>query len=76
MVCTIEFFKRDITGLFPENGTEYEGFKGSLWFFIVYNVMMTVRSLIHLCTPDSGLSLIAGIDLTVEGGNNISHFGS
>ena len=79
MVCTKEFFCKDVRGLIPENGAEYEGWKGSLWFFIVYNTVMTVRSMIHVFAPHGGLTSIAGLDVTGEGGasliNMTSHWG-
>ncbi len=42
-----------------------------MWIIGVYLVLITVRSLIHLLSPDGGAESIATIDTSVEGGANI-----
>ena len=73
-----DIFCRDVRGILPNGNKfaeEFEGVRCSLWFFIVYNIVITVRSLIHMVAPDSGLVSIAGVDDKVEGWGNINHFG-
>ena len=53
----------------PEWG--YQGTRVSLWFLIALTVLTTARSLVHVFAPDGGSSSIAGIDVSVAGGDNI-----
>jgi len=61
----------DINKVFPIDPSIYEGFQfvrivAALLLFVV-----VVRSCIHLFASDGGAQRIAGVDTSVEGGNNI-----
>jgi len=56
--------------LFPPS-TTYTGPKIPFYFLILIAVVSTVRSLIHMFFPDGGAGVIAGIDVSVQGGANI-----
>lgn len=56
--------------LFPP-ATEYTGPKIPFYFLVVIALLSTVRSLIHMFLPDGGAGVIAGVDVSVEGGVNI-----
>ena len=45
--------------------------KFSLIFLIVLTTITTLRSLAHIFLPDGGANSIAGLDVSVAGGNNI-----
>jgi hypothetical protein len=60
----------DIHLLLPQRLDRYTGPRLALWALAAYNVVGTVRSLIHVFAPDSGASSIAGMDVTVAGGAN------
>ncbi len=60
----------DIRLLLPQRLDRYTGPHLALWVLAAYNVVGTVRSLIHVLAPDSGASSIAGMDVTVAGGEN------
>ncbi len=49
----------------------YSGSRFSLVFLLALTTLTTGRSLAHMFLPDGGASSIAGIDVGVEGGNNI-----
>ena len=63
--------KFDIKKVFPKNPSRYEGFRIIRLIAVLYMFVMVVRSCIHLFAPDGGAQSIAGIDTSVEGGNNI-----
>jgi hypothetical protein len=63
--------KLDIKKLLPNNPTKFEGFRVVRIFTAIYLLVMVVRSCIHLFAADGGAQSIAGIDTSVEGGNNI-----
>ena len=63
--------KFDINKVFPENPSRYEGFRIIRLIALLYMLVMVVRSCIHLFAPDGGAQSIAGIDTSVEGGDNI-----
>ena len=61
----------DINKVFPTDPSSFEGFQfvrivAALLLFVV-----VVRSCIHLFASDGGAQRIAGVDTSVEGGNNI-----
>lgn len=56
--------------LFPP-ASEYLGPKPPFYFLVLIAVLSTVRSLIHMFLADGGAGVIAGIDVGVEGGENI-----
>ena len=57
--------------ILPENPREYRGFGVVRLITLAFLLLVVVRSLIHLFTPDGGAESIAGIDTSVSGGNNI-----
>jgi len=57
--------------ILPENPREYLGFGAVRLITFVFLLIVVVRSVIHLFTPDGGAESIAGIDTSVSGGNNI-----
>ncbi|ASY23560.1 hypothetical protein B1sIIB91_01265 [Candidatus Nanopelagicus abundans] len=63
--------KFDIKELLPKNPTKFEGFRAVRIVTAIYLLVMVVRSCIHLFAADGGAQSIAGIDISVEGGNNI-----
>jgi hypothetical protein len=63
--------KFDIKKLLPNNPTKFEGFRAVRIVTAVYLLVIVVRSCIHLFAADGGAQSIAGIDTSVEGGNNI-----
>ena len=63
--------KFDIKELLPNNPTKFEGFRAIRIVTAIYLLVMVVRSCIHLFAADGGAQSIAGIDTSVEGGNNI-----
>ncbi len=63
--------KFDIKELLPNNPTKFEGFRAVRIVTAIYLLVMVVRSCIHLFAADGGAQSIAGIDTSVEGGNNI-----
>jgi hypothetical protein len=63
--------KFDIKKLLPNNPTKFEGFRAVRIVTATYLLVMVVRSCIHLFAADGGAQSIAGIDTSVEGGNNI-----
>jgi hypothetical protein len=63
--------KFDIKKLLPDNPTKFEGFRAVRIVTAIYLLVMVVRSCIHLLAADGGAQSIAGIDTSVEGGNNI-----
>ena len=63
--------KFEIKELLPKNPTKFEGFRAVRIVTAIYLLVMVVRSCIHLFAADGGAQSIAGIDTSVEGGNNI-----
>jgi len=63
--------KFDIKKLLPNNPTKFEGVRAVRTVTAIYLLVMLVRSCIHLFAADGGAQSIAGIDTSVEGGNNI-----
>ena len=63
--------KFDIKKLLPKNPPKFEGFRAVRIVTAIYLLVMVVRSCIHLFAADGGAQSIAGIDTSVEGGNNI-----
>ena len=62
---------RELIAILPEDARAYRGEDWVLKFCVFYSVVITGRSLVHLCRDDGGAHSIAGIDLDVEGGQNI-----
>ena len=63
--------KFDFKKLLPNNPTSFEGFRAIRIVTAIYLLVMVVRSCIHLFAADGGAQSIAGIDTSVEGGDNI-----
>lgn len=63
--------KFDIKKLLPNNPTKFEGIRALRIVTAIYLLVMVVRSCIHLFAADGGAQSIAGIDTSVEGGDNI-----
>ena len=63
--------KFDFKKLLPNNPTSFEGFRAIRIVTAIFLLVMVVRSCIHLIAADGGAQSIAGIDTSVEGGNNI-----
>ena len=61
----------DFKKLLPNNPTSFVGFRAIRIVTTIYLLVMVVRSCIHLFAADGGAQSIAGIDTSVEGGNNI-----
>ena len=63
--------KLDIKKVFPNELSRFEGSRPVRLITALYMFVMVVRSCIHLFAPDGGAQSIAGIDTSVEGGDNI-----
>jgi hypothetical protein len=63
--------KLDITRVFPRDPLKFEGFRQVRLITALYMLVMVARSCIHLFAEDGGAQSIAGIDTSVEGGDNI-----
>ena len=63
--------KFDIKKVFPKNPSSYEGFRIIRLIASLFLSVMVARSCIHLFAADGGAQSIAGIDTSVDGGNNI-----
>jgi len=63
--------KFDFKKLLPYNPTSFEGFRAIRIVTAIFLLVIVVRSCIHLFAADGGAQSIAGIDTSVEGGNNI-----
>lgn len=57
--------------LLPSDPTRYDGPAVARWVTTFLLVVITIRSLVHLFSPDGGAQSIATIDTSVAGGNNI-----
>jgi hypothetical protein len=49
----------------------YQGTRFSLVFLVVLTSVTTLRSLAHILLPDGGANSIAGLDVSVAGGENL-----
>jgi len=63
--------KIDITMILPKDPSSYKGHRSVRIVTAVFLLVVLVRSLIHLFASDGGANSIAGIDTSVEGGENI-----
>jgi len=63
--------KFNLRNLLPANTAEFKGFRLVRWLTVPFLVVAIARSLVHLFSADGGAQSIAGIDIAVEGGNNI-----
>ena len=63
--------KFSMRNVLPSNTTAFNGFSAIRWLTVPFLVVAIARSLVHLFSADGGAQSIAGIDIAVEGGNNI-----
>ena len=63
--------KIDVKRVLPREPFFYNGHKSIRIITALYLLVVVVRSFIHLFAPDGGANSIAGIDIDVEGGDNI-----
>ncbi|CAB4540320.1 unannotated protein [freshwater metagenome] len=63
--------KLDIKRVFPRDPAKFEGLRGIRLVTALFIVLVVVRSCIHLFASDGGAHSIAGVDTSVEGGENI-----
>ena len=63
--------KCDFTRVLPKDPSLFQGFRWVRFIAALFMFVMVVRSCIHLFAADGGAQGIAGIDTSVEGGNNI-----
>jgi hypothetical protein len=61
----------DINKVFPTDPAIFEGSQVVRVVLALLLVVMVMRSCVHLFASDGGARRIAGIDTSVEGGNNI-----
>ena len=58
--------------MFPRKAdNNFQGYRLVVIVYLVITVFTIARSLIHILLPDGGAGNIAGIDVTVEGGQNV-----
>ncbi len=62
---------RTLSGILPDDTLTYQGDRWVSTFIVLLSVVATVRSLIHIFREDGGASSIAGIDIEIEGGQNL-----
>ena len=62
---------RDFRYLLPSASADYRGSRFSLWFLVFITALSTARSLVHIFAADGGANSIAGLDVDVEGGDNL-----
>jgi len=57
--------------ILPKDPSSFNGFRSVRILLAIYMFVIAVRSCIHFFTADGGANSIAGIDISVEGGDNI-----
>lgn len=63
--------KIDIKKVLPRDPFSYHGHKSIRIITAVYLLIVVIRSCVHLFASDGGANSIAGIDISVKGGDNI-----
>ena len=63
--------KLNLQNVLPKVSNQYHGLIAAYYFLILFTIVNTVRSLIHMFASDGGAESIAGINTTVVGGSNI-----
>lgn len=63
--------KLDVKRVLPREPFFYNGHKSIRIITALYLLVVVVRSFVHLFASDGGANSIAGIDISVEGGDNI-----
>ena len=61
----------DLQRILPNDPNQYSGFRAIRWILAIYLIAVVGRSTIHLVASDGGANSIAGIDVSVAGGDNI-----
>ncbi len=62
---------RCLTCLLPDDASTYRGDPWVTKFYLFLCLVITFRSCVHVFRKDGGAASIAGIDIDVEGGQNI-----
>lgn len=62
---------REVSAILPDDVLTYRGDPWVTKFFLFLSLVVTFRSVVHVFRKDGGAASIAGIDLDVEGGQNI-----
>ena len=62
---------RQVTAVLPDDTQIYRGETWVTKFYLFLCLVVTFRSCVHVFRKDGGAASIAGIDLDVEGGQNI-----
>lgn len=60
-----------INSVFPKDSSTFSGFPVVRILLAIYMFVILIRSCIHFFSSDGGANSIAGIDISVEGGDNI-----
>jgi uncharacterized membrane protein HdeD (DUF308 family) len=63
--------KIDVKKILPKNPSVFSGYRTVRIFLAIYMFVIVIRSCIHFFAADGGANSIAGIDISVEGGDNI-----
>ena len=61
----------DVKKLLPKDPSAFSGFRLVRILLAIYMMVIVIRSCIHFFASDGGANSIAGIDISVEGGDNI-----
>ena len=62
---------RVLSAVLPDDAQTYRGDRWVLLFIVLLTTVGTIRSLIHIARHDGGAASIAGLDIEVEGGQNL-----
>ena len=61
----------DVKKILPKDPSTYKGHKSIRIITALYLLIVVIRSCVHIFASDGGANSIAGIDVSVEGGDNI-----
>ena len=61
----------DVKKILPKDPSAFSGFRLVRILLAIYMMIIVIRSCIHFFASDGGANSIAGIDISVEGGDNI-----
>jgi len=61
----------DVKKILPKDPSTFSGFRLVRILLAIYMMVIVIRSCIHFFASDGGANSIAGIDISVEGGDNI-----
>jgi len=61
----------DVKKILPKDPSAFSGFRLVRILLAIYMMVIVIRSCIHFFASDGGANSIAGIDISVEGGDNI-----